>query len=140
MTEPQADHKTNRKIVAALAFLGAMQPTPIPVAGVHKFYMGQYGWGIVYMLLGVTQVPRIASLAEGIWYLIEPQWQRYRDTLGAAVSPEGSPEGSPGGSTLGPTVAAVASGLREIEHLRQEGLLSEYEFEQKRRRLLEQMP
>ena len=37
-------------------------------------------------------------------------------------------------------VEAVANSLREIEQLRQEGLLSEHEFEQKRRSLLEQIP
>lgn len=134
MAKVQGDDEKNKRIIAALAILGAIQPTPIPLAGIHKFYGGQYGWGTLYLLLGFSQVPRVASMVEGIWYLVEPQVQKFwvakapgvatADTLG----------------NLGNTVEAVASSLREIERLRQEGLLSEQEFEQKRRRLLEQMP
>jgi hypothetical protein len=36
-------------------------------------------------------------------------------------------------------VESVANALRELEALRQEGLISEYEFEQKRRRMLDQI-
>jgi cytochrome c-type biogenesis protein CcmH/NrfG len=34
-------------------------------------------------------------------------------------------------------VASLADNLRELEKLRAEGLMSDYEFEQKRRQLLE---
>lgn len=134
MAKVQGDDEKNKRIIAALALLGAIQPTPIPVAGIHKFYGGQYGWGLLYLLLGFTQVPRVASLVEGVWYLVEPQVEKKfwaAKTTGVAASTA---------DTLGNTVEAVASSLREIERLRQEGLLSEHEFEQKRRRLLEQMP
>lgn len=137
MYEPQTDHKKNRKIAAALAIVGALQPTPVPLAGVHKFYTGQYGWGLVYMLLGGTQVPRIASAAEGVWYLMGPHLEKLWTNL---VAPLGTVRGADDGALVGETVEAVASSLREIEQLRQEGLLSEYEFEQKRRSLLEQIP
>lgn len=140
MYEPQTDHKKNRKISAALAILGALQPTPVPVAGVHKFYTGQYGWGLVYMLLGGTQVPRIASAAEGVWYLVGPHLQKHWGNLAVPLALDRSAGGSTDGSIVEETVEAVASSLREIERLRQEGLLSEYEFEQKRRSLLEQIP
>ncbi|GAB4135686.1 MAG: hypothetical protein Fur0046_08690 [Cyanobacteria bacterium J069] len=36
-------------------------------------------------------------------------------------------------------VGAIADALRQLDRLRQEGLISEYEFEQKRRRLLDQI-
>ncbi|MEM7066495.1 MAG: hypothetical protein AAF572_25430 [Cyanobacteria bacterium P01_B01_bin.77] len=140
MYEPQTDHKKNRKISAALAILGALQPTPVPVAGVHKFYTGQYGWGLMYMLLGGTQVPRIASAAEGIWYLVGPHLQKLWGNLTISSGTEQPASGSGDSSIVEETVEAVARSLREIERLRQEGLLSEYEFEQKRRSLLEQIP
>lgn len=127
MNEPQADIKKNRNVIIVLALLGALQPTPVPLAGVHKFYLGQYGWGLVYLLLGATQVPRVASAVEAIWYLVGSKVQMPKPA-------------SSGGTALGETIEAVALGLREIEQLRQEGLLSEHEFEQKRRSLLEQMP
>jgi hypothetical protein len=36
-------------------------------------------------------------------------------------------------------VESVANALRELEALRQDGLISEYEFEQKRRQMLDQI-
>ena len=37
--------------------------------GIHKFYMGKIGAGIVYILLCWTYVPAIVGLIEGIVYL-----------------------------------------------------------------------
>lgn len=133
MDDNQTNHQKSKKIAAFLAFLGALQPTPVPFAGMHKFYLGQYGWGIVYILLGATLVPRIASTAEGIWCLVGPK-------LKALWVRTSAPSLSPTPPNLEQTVEAVAESLRKIEHLRQEGLLSDHEFEQKRRSLLEQIP
>ena len=36
-------------------------------------------------------------------------------------------------------VSAIAEALRQLDQLRQDGLISEYEFEQKRRQLLERI-
>jgi hypothetical protein len=36
-------------------------------------------------------------------------------------------------------VSAIAEALRQLDCLRQDGLISEYEFEQKRRKLLDRM-
>jgi hypothetical protein len=36
-------------------------------------------------------------------------------------------------------VGAIADALRELDRLRQDGLMSEYEFEQKRRQLLDRI-
>ncbi len=135
MDDRQREHQKSKKITVFLTLLGALQPTPVPVAGIHKFYLGQYGWGVIYMLLGVTQVPRIACAAEGIWYLAEPMLKGGWSMLWSILEP--SPPVAP---ILNQTVETVANSLREIEHLRQEGLLSEHEFEQKRRSLLKQIP
>lgn len=37
--------------------------------GLHKFYTGAWGWGIVYIVLCWTFVPGIVALVEGIRYL-----------------------------------------------------------------------
>ena len=37
--------------------------------GVHRFYLGQIGWGIAYLLLCWTFIPIVASFVEGIVYL-----------------------------------------------------------------------
>ncbi|NEQ33233.1 MAG: NINE protein [Leptolyngbya sp. SIO4C5] len=122
----------NRKVAAALAILSALEPMPIPVSGLHKFYLGQPFWGILYLLLGWTQIPRIASAIEGVWYLMlsdEDFIARIASTP-APVQPEAINPGQ---------VSAIATALRELDLLRQEGLISEYEFEQKRRHLLDQI-
>jgi TM2 domain-containing membrane protein YozV len=37
--------------------------------GVHKFYLGQVGWGIVYLLFCWTYIPFLVGIIEGIYYL-----------------------------------------------------------------------
>lgn len=46
--------------------------------GLHKFYTGAWGWGIVYIVLCWTFVPGIVALVEGIRYLTlaEADFQR----------------------------------------------------------------
>ncbi|MGV3525573.1 MAG: TM2 domain-containing protein [Candidatus Sericytochromatia bacterium] len=52
----------NRYLAALLAFsLGWI--------GIHKYYMGQIGWGIAYTLFSWTFIPALAATIEGILYL-----------------------------------------------------------------------
>lgn len=46
--------------------------------GIHKFYTGAWGWGIVYIVLCWTFVPGIVALVEAIRYLTlsEAEFQR----------------------------------------------------------------
>jgi TM2 domain-containing membrane protein YozV len=37
--------------------------------GIHKFYLGRIGWGIVYLLFCWTFVPTVISVIEAILYL-----------------------------------------------------------------------
>lgn len=37
--------------------------------GIHKFYLGAWGWGIIYILFVLTFIPAILALIEGIRYL-----------------------------------------------------------------------
>lgn len=39
------------------------------VLGVHKFYLRQYFWGVIYIMLGLLGVGIIISIIEGIWLL-----------------------------------------------------------------------
>jgi TM2 domain-containing membrane protein YozV len=51
------------RVAAALLaiFLGGI--------GVHKFYLGRTGWGIVYLLFFWTYIPALVGFVEGIIYL-----------------------------------------------------------------------
>ena len=118
-------------IAAALAFTGALNPSPVPLTGLHKFYIGQPLWGGVYLLLGWTQIPRVACAIEGLWYVLHYRQLNLRGT----ATPE-TPQASVMASQQ---TQAVASALRELEKLRQEGLISEHEFEQNRRNLISKL-
>lgn len=37
--------------------------------GIHKFYLGSTGWGVVYLLFCWTLIPVVVGLIEGIVYL-----------------------------------------------------------------------
>lgn len=58
---------TKSRLVAALLafFLGGI--------GVHKFYLGQTGWGIIYFLFCWTFIPMLVSWIEGTLYLLSTQ-------------------------------------------------------------------
>jgi TM2 domain-containing membrane protein YozV len=137
----------DRKVAAVLAFAGAI---PIPVlngtiSGLHKFYLGQPRWGIVYLLLGLTPIPTIASLIEGAWYLFQDgeEFEQNFNSLPSAAKSGASlvvPRASTASSNVTPIqMGTAAEALRQLEQLRQEGLVSEYEFEQKRRQLLDRI-
>ena len=117
----------NRIIAAILAFSGT-----ITIPGLHKFYLGQPLWGLVYVLLSWTPIPKVASAIEWVWYLTQDQETFDRHFNLAKSQGQVTPSGSN-------QVESVANALRELDALRQEGLISEYEFEQKRRQMLDQI-
>lgn len=120
----------DRKIAAILALAGIVVP------GLHKFYLRQPVWGILYLLLGWTPIPKVASAIEGLWYLFQDQ-EAFDHTFNASLAPVSAP---PMTTPVEPAqVSLVADALRQIEQLRQDGLISEYEFEQKRRQLLDRI-
>ena len=125
----------SRKVAAILAFTGML----IPIAGLHKFYLGQRRWGLLYLLLSWTPIPHVASAIEGVWYLFQnedefdhnfnclPEVANFSPLLNRPLAFE-------------PTnVSAIADALRQLDYLRQDGLISEYEFELKRRQLLDRI-
>ncbi|MGD1908055.1 MAG: SHOCT domain-containing protein [Leptolyngbyaceae cyanobacterium] len=129
---PVCEHSANkRRVAAALAFAGALNPLPLPLAGLHKFYLGDPRWGVVYLLLNWTQIPRIACALEGVWYLLP--WAG-RDISLVTL---GSGQASETKIALAQQTQVMAATIRELEKLRQEGLVTEWEFEQQRRQLLE---
>jgi TM2 domain-containing membrane protein YozV len=125
----------NRKTAALLALIGAL-PLPVPHAGLHKFYLGQKWWGVLYLSLFFTPIPMVASILEAVWYLTQDPHefdQNFNDGVAGEVAATRPAPVAP------VNVAPIAEALRELDQLRQDGLISEYEFEQKRRKLVDRM-
>ncbi len=119
--------RKSRSIAAILAFSGTLT-----ISGLHKFYLGQPLWGILYVLLSWTPIPKVASAIEGVWYLAQDEEAFDRNFNFGKSAVKALPQ-------VSNQVESVANALRELDALRQDGLISEYEFEQKRRQLLEQI-
>ncbi|MFN6515737.1 MAG: NINE protein [Nostoc sp. CreGUA01] len=119
--------RKSRSVAAVLAFSGTLT-----ISGLHKFYLGQHLWGILYVLLSWTPIPKVASAIEGVWYLAQDEEAFDRNfNLGKSAAKSSQ--------RMSNQVGAVADAMRELDTLRQDGLISEYEFEQKRRQLLDQI-
>jgi TM2 domain-containing membrane protein YozV len=61
----------SRKLAIFLAFIGSILALPFPIAGIHKFYLGQPLWGIIYLLLWQTPIPGWLARFDAVWYLIQ---------------------------------------------------------------------
>ena len=120
-------HHKNRRVAVALALLG----TVTPIAGLHKLYLGQPVWGVIYILLWSTPISRIAAAIDAVWYLVQDVEQFERQFNGHSQHNLNL--------NTSPQVKAIASAMRELDRLREDGLITEYEFEQKRRQLLDRM-
>ncbi|MEH2293748.1 NINE protein [Nostoc sp.] len=119
--------RKSRSVAAVLAFSGTLT-----ISGLHKFYLGQPLWGVLYVLLSWTPIPKVASAIEGVWYLAQDEEAFDRNfNLGNL--------GLRNSQRVNNQVGAIADAMRELDALRQDGLISEYEFEQKRRQLLDQI-
>lgn len=121
------NHYKNRQIAVILALLG----TITPLVGLQKFYLGQPLWGIIYLLLWSTPIPKIACAIDLVWYLIQDAEQFEYQFNGIAKGQYAVNEAQ--------QVQAIADALRKLDRLREDGLMTEYEFEQKRRQLLEKV-
>lgn len=126
----------NRRIAALLAIVGAV---PIGggfhLVGLHKLYLGQRWWCLIYFALALTgsKIAWIAGIFDAVFYLIQNP-EEFDANFNGEVMPETE--------TIIPksnAVVTVSESLRELDQLRQDGLISEYEFEQKRRKLLDRI-
>jgi TM2 domain-containing membrane protein YozV len=126
----------NRQIAVILA----VASMTIPVAGFHKFYLGQPVWGVVYLLLSWTPIPHIASAIEAVWYLTQDSTHFDRNFNSSTLVGEASPlENRFAAVAATQPMGTVADSIRELDKLRADGLISEYEFEQKRRQWLDRV-
>ena len=130
----------NRKVATMLALAGV---APIPffgvslhLVGLHKFYLGQKWWGLSYILLAMTPMSAIAGVIEAVWYLIQDPDEFDQNFNGELTDLEMISKSAP---VIAEKVVTIADAMRHLDQLRQEGLITEYEFEQKRRQLLDRI-
>ncbi|MFP4132582.1 MAG: SHOCT domain-containing protein [Halothece sp.] len=124
----------SQKLAVILALVGSITP----IAGFHKFYLGQYRWGLVYLFISMILMPpplndfwilsyfgvaQVASGFEAIWYFLQSETEFQGRFSGESPS---NPQ----------LVAETTEAIRKLDQLRADGLLSEYEFEQQRRQLM----
>lgn len=71
----------NRGIAVALALI-------LGWIGIHRFYVGQIGWGILFLLFCWTYIPLIVGIINGIryWYIGEEEFQKRYSTNYAAAA------------------------------------------------------
>lgn len=127
----------NRRLAVLLAGLGVVTP----LSGLHKFYLGQPGWGVLYLLLGLTPIPKVACAIDGVMLLTQSM-DDFTHRWSKPISDSKASDSRASGSAApldAAQVNALGVALRELDALRQEGLISELEFEQKRRQLLGQV-
>ncbi|MBD2395290.1 SHOCT domain-containing protein [Cyanobacterium aponinum FACHB-4101] len=109
-----------------LALIG----TVTPLVGLHKLYLGQPLWGLIYFILSwESPMARIACAIDAVLYLAQDSnyfHSRFNPELPLTEN----------NLIDAKQVTEVAQAIRELEKLRQDGLISENEFEQKRRKLI----
>ena len=115
--------------------------------GAHKFYLGQTGSGIVYLLFCWTLIPALVGFIEGISLLTMPQSAfDMRHNLG--MLPGGYPAlaapqpqnivvnvAPPTGAAAAP-VSDVATQLKALHDLKLAGALTDEEFAAQKKKLL----
>jgi TM2 domain-containing membrane protein YozV len=141
----------DRKRAAVLALCGAIPLGPEGVAvhlvGLHKLYLGQWWWFGLYVVFALTPMPWIAGVIEALWYLTQSDAEfdaRFNTSVEAGARPLFKSDGLFGASAAMSlfkpnSMEDLTDAVRELDRLREEGLISEYEFEQKRRRLLDRI-
>jgi TM2 domain-containing membrane protein YozV len=108
------------KLTAGLLgiFLGAF--------GAHHFYLGNTTRAIIYVLLFWTIIIPILGLVEGIIIITMPD-EEFDNKYNSGVRYNNTFNNSP---------VNVASELRELHRLKEDGIISHEEFEQQKRKLL----
>ncbi len=92
--------------------------------GVHKFYLGKIGMGVLYAIFFWTGIPALVGFIEGIVYL--------------ALSDEDFNRRYNQGLSAGGTQAAM-NDLVRLKSLMEQGVITPSEYEERRERLLQRI-
>lgn len=111
--------------------------------GVHRFYLGQNLWGIIYLLFSWTFIPAIVAFFEFfvLLFMSEDSFnQKYNFTAmmnraAAMQVAQSVVVNVPGGASGGAQIS-VADQLAKLNELRVSGALTEEEFTAQKQKLL----
>ena len=122
----------NKYVAALLAFF-------LGWFGVHKFYLGQPGAGILYLLFFWTAIPRIISFIEGIVLLCTSErvfnaQYNHRTLSPASPKPSFTPSYTP---PAGESTQDKANALSALKRLYEENIITAEEYEEKRRKIFD---
>ena len=101
----------------------------IGIFGAHKFYLGQIGLGVLYLLFFWTFIPGIVSFFEFFMLLFtsEDDFNR-RFNGGGQAQP-----------AYAPSARDSTSALSDLKKLYDDGVITVEEYEEKRKRLLKNL-
>jgi TM2 domain-containing membrane protein YozV len=91
--------------------------------GAHKFYLGQSGLGIVYLLFFWTGIPYLVAFIEFIMLLTMSDTEFNRRFNG-------------GGNSVTASVRDSTAALGDLKRLYDDGIITAEEYEEKRKKLL----
>lgn len=132
--------KKDKLIAALLAFF-------MGVFGVHHFYLGNKGRGIIYLIFFWTAFPAIIAGVEGIlWLLMDEDEFDYKYNLGVEPRPAARraiPNNrTPRYSSPSPRQTeeyeeriSIADEIEKLHNLMVRGIISEREFAERKKRL-----
>lgn len=113
----------NRIVAGLLAvFLGGL--------GIHKFYLGQSGTGILYLVFFWTGIPWILGIIDGVVLLMMSDQQfmdKYKFESVETMS-----------GTFGSSNLSTADEIKKYKDLYDSGAITQEEFEKKKKDLLKQ--
>jgi TM2 domain-containing membrane protein YozV len=105
--------------------------------GVHKFYLGNAGMGILYLLFCWTLIPAFIGLIEGILLLtmneqaFDAKYNNYMQP-----QPQRQPQQRPVNQQRVNPNMSVSEELEKLHGLKEKGVLTQEEFDLKKKQLL----
>jgi len=90
--------------------------------GVHRFYLRQIGLGILYLVFCWTFIPAIVALVDGIIILTQSD-EKFDEKYNKGIHHNGS-------------VMNIADELTKLSSLRDQGVITELEFQNRKEVLL----
>ncbi len=117
------------KVVAAVLALA------VGWIGVHKFYLGQSGMGIIYLLFSWTGIPAVIAFFECIFLLVMED--RVFDAKYNQALPGASPAYQRPASPFRESTKDKANALGELKKLYEADIITAEEYEEKRRKIFD---